>query len=108
MCADVIAHWFDDVVTAEDHEIENETEPECANFIRLNVNDFGENFFHTVAAALWAARTRRTATRLQFLFLPRGEHFGFALRCNAGFHVRLSILRPGFEPGKRVTRGVIK
>jgi hypothetical protein len=44
--ADVIAHWFDNVVTAEDHEIENEAEPECANFIRPNVNDFGEDAFH--------------------------------------------------------------
>src|SRR6266481_7879684 len=69
--ADVIAHWFDDVVTAQDHEIENKPEPECANLVRLYINDLGENFFHAVAAALRAARTRRTATRLQFL-LPRG------------------------------------
>src|SRR5206468_7219262 len=44
--ADVIAHWFDDVVTAQDHEIKNEPEPECANLIRLYVNDFGEDAFH--------------------------------------------------------------
>ena len=44
--ADVIAHWFDDIVTAQDHEIKNEPEPECANLVRLYVNDFGEDAFH--------------------------------------------------------------
>src|SRR5438067_10759329 len=82
VCADVIAHWFDDVVTAQDHEIENEPEPECADLVRLYINDFGEDVFHAVAADRRTARTHRTrlrqtlawqaATRLQFLFLPRG------------------------------------
>jgi hypothetical protein len=44
--ADVIAHWFDDVVTAQDHEIKNEPEPECANLVRLYINDLGEDAFH--------------------------------------------------------------
>jgi hypothetical protein len=44
--ADVIAHWFDDVVTAQDHEIKNEPEPECAQFVRLYINDLGEDAFH--------------------------------------------------------------
>jgi hypothetical protein len=43
---DVIAHWFDNVVTAKDHEIENEAKPECTNLVRLNVNDFGKDAFH--------------------------------------------------------------
>src|SRR5436190_342036 len=55
--ADVIAHWFDDVVTAQDHEIENEPEPECADLVRLYINDFGEDVFHAVAADRRAART---------------------------------------------------
>ena len=46
MRADVIPHWFNDVVTPQDHEIENEPEPECPNFIWFYVNDFGENAFH--------------------------------------------------------------
>jgi len=33
-----------------------------------------------VTAALQAARTRRTATRLHFLFLPRHQNFRFAFR----------------------------
>src|SRR6266436_4145215 len=81
--ADVIAHWFDDVVTAQDHEIKNEPEPECANLVRLYINDLGENFFHAVAAALRAACARRTATRIQFL-LPRGKHFRLALGRKTG------------------------
>jgi hypothetical protein len=44
--ADVIAHWFDDVVTAENEKIKNEPEPECANLVRLYVNDFREDAFH--------------------------------------------------------------
>jgi hypothetical protein len=44
------------------------------------VDDFGEKFSHPVAAALWVARARRTATRLQFLLLPRGKHFSFTFR----------------------------
>ena len=82
-----------------------------ADFVWLYVNDFGEEFFHSVADVRppWAARAASHQRRVyNYLFLPRGKHFGFALGCNAGFHVRLSILRPGFEPGKRVTRGFIK
>ena len=44
--ADVIAHWFDDIVTAEDEKIKNEPEPECAQFVGFYVNDFGEDAFH--------------------------------------------------------------
>jgi hypothetical protein len=33
-----------------------------------------------MTAALQAARTRRTATRLHFLFLPHGHNFHFAFR----------------------------
>ena len=44
--ADVIAHWFDDVVTAEDEKIKNEAEPERPNFVCFYVNDFGEDAFH--------------------------------------------------------------
>src|SRR5207249_3386109 len=44
--ADVIPHWFDDVVTAEDEKIKNEPKPERADLVRLCVNDFGEDAFH--------------------------------------------------------------
>ena len=44
--ADVIAHWFDDIVTAQDHEIKNEPEPQRAQFVGFYVNDFGEDVFH--------------------------------------------------------------
>ena len=80
MRADVITHWFDDVVTAKNHEIESEPKPECADLFRLNVNNFGKKFSHAVTAALQAARTRRTATRLDFLFLPHRQNFRFAFR----------------------------
>src|SRR6266568_1371180 len=57
--------------------------------------------FIAVAAALWAARTRRTATRLQFL-LPRGKHFCFALGRKTGTQLGLALLRQRLEPGERV------
>ncbi len=46
MRADVIAHWFDHVVTAQDHKIKNEPEPERAQFVGFYVNDSGEDAFH--------------------------------------------------------------
>src|SRR6266550_1185027 len=50
--ADVIAHWFDDVVAAEDQKIKNEAEPECANLVRLYINDLGEDAFHFKRAVI--------------------------------------------------------
>src|SRR5437762_6323328 len=44
--ANVITYWFDDVVTAKDHEIKDEAQPQRANLVRLYVNDFGEDAFH--------------------------------------------------------------
>ena len=40
--ADVIANRADDVVTGENDEEKNKAEPERAELIRLNVNDFGK------------------------------------------------------------------
>src|SRR6266568_4410105 len=64
-------------------------------------------FFIAVAAALWAARTRRTATRLQFL-LPRGKHFCFALGRKTGTELGLAVLRERLEPGERIARSFTK
>ena len=95
--ADVIAHWFDDIVTGEDEEIKNEPQPECANLVRLYVNDFGEEFFQNSecrpSLRETASHTVSTATRLQFLFLPRGKHFCFAFGRKTGAQFRLSLLR---------------
>src|SRR6266705_777645 len=87
--ADLIADWPDDVIAAENDEVENESQQQRVDLVRLYINDLGENSLHAVAAALWAARTRRTrlrqtsawqaATRLQFLSLPRSEDLRFAL-----------------------------
>src|SRR6266571_7360401 len=63
--------------------------------------------FIAVAAALWAARTRRTATRLQFL-LPRGKHFCFALGRKTGTELGLALLRQRLEPGERIARSFTK
>ena len=38
--ADLVADGSDDVIAAEDSEIENETEPEGADFVWFNVDDF--------------------------------------------------------------------
>src|SRR5207249_9100464 len=73
------------------------------HFVRFYVDDFGEDLFHAVAAALRAARTRRTATRLHLL-LPYGENLCFVLRRKTGTQLRLAISRLGFEPGERVAR----
>ena len=98
VCADVIAHWFDDVVTAEDHEIENEPEPECANFIRLSVNNLGEDAFHVNDEARLSnveAMTKPEESfdirsfelissfviRISSFLMPRGEDFRLAFRC---------------------------
>ena len=51
--------------------MEKETKPERADFVWLYFNDFGEEFFHSVAAALWAARARRTATATIFVSSTR-------------------------------------
>ena len=51
MRADIIAHRFDGVVTAQDEKIKNEPKPERVNLVRLYINDFVEEFFHAVAAA---------------------------------------------------------
>ena len=44
--ADVVAHRFDNIVTAQDHEIKDEPEPERANLVRPYINDLGEDAFH--------------------------------------------------------------
>ena len=50
--ADVIAHWFDDVVTAQNEKIKNEAQPERADFFRPNLNDSGQNAFHSKSAVI--------------------------------------------------------
>src|SRR5439155_1201900 len=89
---DVIANWPDHIVTSENDEKENETEPERADFLRFYVNDVAKEFSHSVAAALRAARTRRTATRLQF-FLPGGKHLCFAFGRKTGAQFRFPVSR---------------
>ena len=46
MRANVIANWPDHIVTGQDDEKEDETEPERPNFIWLYVDDFGEDAVH--------------------------------------------------------------
>jgi hypothetical protein len=60
--------------------MKNKSEPKRAELVRANINNFGKEFSHALTTALQAARTRRTATRLHFLFLPRCQNFRFAFR----------------------------
>src|SRR2546430_1528896 len=91
--ADVITNRPNHVITGQDNEEQNETQPKRPHFVWFYVDNFGEKFFHAVAAALRAARTRRTATRLQFLFFPRGENFRLMFRYQPRAQFRLSLLR---------------
>ena len=61
--ADLIADWPDNVITAENDKVEDKCQPECANLVRLYVNDFGEDVFSCCSRGpVGPRRARRTAT----------------------------------------------
>src|SRR4030095_6548463 len=100
--ADLIADRTNHVITAEDHGIENETEPECVNLVRLYVNDFREEFLHwrDGRARPLGAPDGSASRPLPMLFLPSGKRFRFAFGCQTGPQFRLSCLRELFETGQ--------
>src|SRR5205807_10600343 len=93
-----IANWFDDVVTAQHHENENEPEPEGANFVRLYINDFGQDAFHqkVLSSRVHARDLRNTGHVNGVGKLARCAHDGDAWFF---FHAaNTSASRPGVMP----------